>query len=66
MCVPESVSTMSDNSPTFKAKLASSNGFCIILRPNIPKSPPAWNEPQSERCFAMFAKASNNSPLPFC
>lgn len=47
-CNPESVSMMSDNSPTFKAKAASSKGFCMEPLPNGPKSPPRLAELQSE------------------
>merc|ERR1719507_2312067 len=48
MCTPESVSTgASLISPTFKAKVASSKGFCICPLPNIPRSPPFLAELQS-------------------
>ena len=37
---PESVQTGSDNSPIFRANVASSNGFCIWPDEKNPKSPP--------------------------
>ena len=39
MWTPESESTMPLISPTFKAKEASSNGFCMSPRPKKPRSP---------------------------
>mmetsp|Transcript_4071 Transcript_4071/g.14249 ORF Transcript_4071/g.14249 Transcript_4071/m.14249 type:complete len:245 (+) Transcript_4071:76-810(+) len=55
MWTPESVSMISEISPTSNANVASSNGFCIAPRPNAPKSPDCANEPQSLRFFAVAA-----------
>lgn len=46
-CRPESVSVMSDISPTFSANDTSSNAFCILLRVKAPKSPPRFADEQS-------------------
>lgn len=48
ICSPESVSVMSEISPTFNANATSSNAFCICPRENGPKSPPRLAELQSE------------------
>ena len=42
ICTPESDSTISLISPTFKRKAASSNGFCIFPFVKKPKSPPRF------------------------
>jgi len=55
---PLSVSTTSLISPIFKAKVASSNGFCICPGPKTPRSPPLRVELQSENCFASCANFS--------
>jgi hypothetical protein len=57
---PESEETGSLNSPTLRAKAASSNGLCIAPRPKGPKSPPRLAELQSENCWANSA----NDALP--
>ena len=58
MCRPEAESTMPLISPTFRAKVASSKGFCISPGPKKPRSPPwAW-EPQSLSCSATSEKES--------
>ena len=56
MCTPESVNTGSLSSPTLRAYVASSKGFCICPRPNGPRSPPRLADEQSEYCDA---KSSN-------
>lgn len=56
MCTPESVNTGSDNSPTFNANAASSNGFCMAPLPKGPKSPPRFADEQSEYLEASSAK----------
>mmetsp|Transcript_16605 Transcript_16605/g.66997 ORF Transcript_16605/g.66997 Transcript_16605/m.66997 type:complete len:200 (-) Transcript_16605:1-600(-) len=61
MWSPESVSTMSEISPTAKAYVASSKGFCICPRPNSPRSPPFRKLPQSDRCVAVLTKAACGS-----
>ena len=64
ICTPESVITASLSSPTLRAQVASSNGFCICPRPNGPKSPPLLADEQSENCEA---KSSNfASSLTIC
>lgn len=60
ICNPLSVSTVSLISLTFRANAASSNGFCIVLRPNIPKSPPARNVLVHKLTF--YDKIRINSP----
>ena len=55
---PLSVSTISLISPIFKAKVASSNGFCICPVPKTPRSPPLRAELQSENSFASWANLS--------
>ena len=62
---PESVSTISDISPTFNPKVGSSNGFCIIPRVKLPRSPPSRNDPQSDRSFAMLQKLSYRLCCPW-
>ncbi|KAH9527980.1 hypothetical protein DERF_001960 [Dermatophagoides farinae] len=57
----ESVSTTCDNSPTFKANAASSNGFCIAPRAKNPKSPPRLADEQSDSSDA----SSSNVATPF-
>lgn len=60
MWTPESVSTVCDISPTFKAKAASSNGFCIVPLWKGPRSPPLLADEQSEYFWAR----STNVDLP--
>jgi hypothetical protein len=36
--------------------------FCISPGPNIPRSPPFWNEPQSERSVAYLANTASVQP----
>ena len=52
---PESVSTMSESSPTSSSNAASSNGFCIAPLVKNPKSPPRLAEEQSEYFSASSA-----------
>lgn len=56
---PDSVSMMSDNSPTPNSNAASSNGFCMVPRPNGPKSPPRFAELQSEYFSANCSKVAS-------
>lgn len=60
MWTPESVKTGSLNSPTLRAKAASSNGFCIAPFPKGPKSPPLFADEQSE----YFCDNSANDAFP--
>ena len=55
-CKPESESTTLLISSTFKAKDASSNGFCIFPLPKSPKSPPFFAELQSLSVDANSSK----------
>lgn len=59
MCNPESVSVISEISPTFKLNATSSNGFCICPRENGPKSPPRFAELQSEYFCASSANVTS-------
>merc|ERR1719189_1383374 len=59
MCTPESVSTASLISPTWRAKVASSKGFCICPLPNMPKSPPFLAELQSLNLLARSSKVAS-------
>lgn len=59
ICRPESVSVMSEISPTFKPKATSSNAFCICPRENGPKSPPRLAELQSEYFCAKSDKVAS-------
>lgn len=59
ICTPESVSIMSDISPTFKLNATSSNGFCIWPREKGPKSPPRLAELQSEYFCANSARVAS-------
>lgn len=56
--------TGSDNSPSFNAKAASSNGFCIAPFPKGPKSPPRLADEQSEYLDASSAK--DDLPQTIC
>ena len=56
MWTPESVDTGSLNSLTFRAKAASSKGFCIFPRPKLPRSPPRFAELQS-----LYSDASSSN-----
>lgn len=58
---PESVETMFDSSPTLRANAASSNGFCIWLRPKRPRSPPSRADEQSLSVLASLAKVALRS-----
>ena len=59
MCTPESVSTASLISPTCKAKVASSKGFCICPGPNMPRSPPFLALLQSLNSEARDSKVAS-------
>mmetsp|Transcript_90711 Transcript_90711/g.256148 ORF Transcript_90711/g.256148 Transcript_90711/m.256148 type:complete len:221 (+) Transcript_90711:207-869(+) len=62
MCSPESVDTISESSPTRRAKDASSKAFCIFPRPKEPRSPPFFADPQSECSRAKLSNFARRSP----
>ena len=43
---------------TFRAKLASSKGFCISLRPNGPRSPPRWGRSVERERWSWYKQQS--------
>ena len=62
-CTPESVSTTPLISPTARANVASSNGFCICPRPNSPKSPPRWSSNRRASSSVIRRRVSRRPPL---
>jgi hypothetical protein len=56
---------MPDSSPTFKAKAASSNGFCIFPRSKKPKSPFCDAEEQSDLFFAISSNDARPETISF-
>ena len=60
MWSPDSVSMIPDISLIFSPNAASSKGFCIMPRLNLPRSPPFLYDEQSEYLVA----SSVNSAVP--